>query len=74
MPQYHVGHLDRVARIQAEIDSIPGLTLISNALSGVGIASVIRSADQAANQVIGSFTNSSDAAGRGGVDATIATE
>lgn len=74
MPQYHVGHLDRVARIQEEIDRIPGLTLISNALSGVGIASVIRSADQAANEVIGSFTNSSDAAGRGGVDATVATE
>jgi oxygen-dependent protoporphyrinogen oxidase len=74
MPQYHVGHLDRVARIESDIDSIPGLTLISNALRGVGIASVIRSADQAAKSVMQNFTNSGDTSGRDGIDAAAATE
>ena len=41
MPQYHVGHLDRVKRIEAAIDQVDGLALMSNALHGVGIAPVI---------------------------------
>jgi len=52
MPQYHVGHLDRVDRIQREIDSTPGLSLICNSLNGVGIAAVIRSADQTAESIL----------------------
>lgn len=44
MPQYHVGHLQRVERIETDIDSIPGLWLINNALHGVGIAPIIQAA------------------------------
>jgi hypothetical protein len=44
---------------------VPGLSLVNNALHGVGIAPVIQSADQVAKEVIESFTRSSDAS-RGG--------
>jgi oxygen-dependent protoporphyrinogen oxidase len=54
MPQYHVGHLDRVARIEAAIAAVPGLTLISNSLRGVGIAPLVQAADKAARQIVGS--------------------
>jgi protoporphyrinogen/coproporphyrinogen III oxidase len=37
MPQYHVGHVDRVATIDAQIAQIPGLELAGNAYHGVGI-------------------------------------
>lgn len=37
MPQYHVGHLDRVAKIDAKVAKIPGLELAGNAYHGVGI-------------------------------------
>lgn len=51
MPQYHVGHLDRVARIKAEIAQLPGLEIAGNALHGVGIAPVVGTARQAAEQL-----------------------
>ncbi len=61
MPQYHVGHLERVDRIEREIAAIPGLSLVSNSLHGVGIAAVVRAADQVATNVISSFTQSGNA-------------
>lgn len=73
MPQYHVGHLDRVERIEREIESIPGLTLVGNAFKGVGIAAVVRSADKAADDVISSFTQLCDASDSDGVDAAAST-
>lgn len=60
MPQYHVGHGDRVRIIDEEIDRIPGLSFTSNALHGVGIAPVIKQADQLARQVISSLKESGD--------------
>ncbi len=65
MPQYHVGHGQRVERIEQAIRAVPGLSLVNNALHGVGIAPVIQSADRVAKQVVASFTHSSDAS-RGG--------
>src|SRR5262249_28688358 len=41
LPQYAVGHLDRVARIQAAIAGVPGLTLCGAAYDGVGIPAVV---------------------------------
>ncbi|TWT71691.1 protoporphyrinogen oxidase [Crateriforma conspicua] len=52
MPQYEIGHLDRVATIDADIARIPGLHLCSNALRGVGIAPLIGQAGQVAKAVI----------------------
>jgi protoporphyrinogen/coproporphyrinogen III oxidase len=48
MPQYHVGHLARVARIEAATARHPGLGLAGAAYSGVGIPQVIASGQKAA--------------------------
>ncbi len=52
MPQYHVGHQQRVARIEREIDKLPSLSLINNALHGVGIAPVIQAAGRVATAIV----------------------
>jgi oxygen-dependent protoporphyrinogen oxidase len=52
MPQYHVGHLDRVARIEAAASNLPGLHLAGSAYRGVGIPHCIHSGQQAAERVV----------------------
>ncbi len=52
MPQYHVGHRQRIARIESEICRLPGLSLINNAMHGVGIAPVIGAASELADQIV----------------------
>ena len=47
LPQYWVGHADRVARIRAAIAGIPGLALCGAAYDGVGIPATIGSAERA---------------------------
>lgn len=51
MPQYHVGHLDRVQRIKERIASLPQLALAGNAYSGPGLPDCIRSGEEAADAV-----------------------
>jgi oxygen-dependent protoporphyrinogen oxidase len=51
MPQYHVGHLDRVARIEQLARRHPNLALAGNAYHGVGIPQCIASGQQAAEQI-----------------------
>ena len=48
LPQYAVGHLERVAEIESRLRALPGLTLLGNALNGVGLPDLIRAARQAA--------------------------
>ena len=48
MPQYHVGHLDRVATIQSLAAEIPGLHLAGAAYGGVGIPDCVSSGERAA--------------------------
>lgn len=48
MPQYEVGHLDRIAEIENEVGKLPGLTLAGNAYRGAGIPDCIRSGQTAA--------------------------
>lgn len=57
MPQYHVGHLDRVARIERAADAVGGFVLAGAAYRGVGIPQVIASGVAAADRLV--------AAGRG---------
>jgi oxygen-dependent protoporphyrinogen oxidase len=52
MPQYHVGHLDRVGQIEAEVKRWPGLELAGNAYRGVGIPHCVRSGELAAQRAI----------------------
>ena len=47
LPQYAVGHLDRVARIRAAVDRQPGLAVCGATYDGVGIPAVIGSARRA---------------------------
>ena len=51
MPQYHVGHLDRVARIEQLAARWPTLALAGNAYHGVGIPQCIASGEAAAEHV-----------------------
>jgi protoporphyrinogen/coproporphyrinogen III oxidase len=48
MPQYEVGHLDRVTEIEKLVSELPGLTLAGNAYRGAGIPDCIRSGEAAA--------------------------
>ncbi len=51
MPQYEVGHLDRVDRIDASLARTPGVFLTGSAYRGVGIADVVRQAGETADRV-----------------------
>ena len=51
LPQYRPGHLDRVARIRADLDRVPGLVVCGAAYDGVGIAAVVGSAHRAAHDL-----------------------
>jgi oxygen-dependent protoporphyrinogen oxidase len=52
LPQYSVGHLDRVARIKASLAAVPGLVACGAAFDGVGIPACIGSGTSAATQVL----------------------
>jgi oxygen-dependent protoporphyrinogen oxidase len=54
MPQYHVGHVELVRKIEAGAGKLPGLELAGNAYHGVGIPNCINSGQQAAERVNGS--------------------
>ena len=47
MPQYVVGHLDRVKRIEARLASLPGLKIAGNSLHGVGMPDAVASGERA---------------------------
>lgn len=47
LPQYWVGHADRVARVRAAVAGVPGLALCGAAYDGVGIPATIASAHRA---------------------------
>ena len=50
MPQYHVGHIERVQRIEAATAKLTRLELIGSAYRGVGIPDVIADAERAAER------------------------
>jgi protoporphyrinogen/coproporphyrinogen III oxidase len=53
LPQYAVGHLERVRRIRDDVADVPGLAICGAAYDGVGIPAVIASAHRAAASVLG---------------------
>jgi oxygen-dependent protoporphyrinogen oxidase len=53
LPQYAVGHLDRVATVRQELEGLPGLAVCGSAYDGVGIPACIASAHLAAAKVAG---------------------
>ena len=52
MPQYEVGHLDRMRRIEEALSATPGLFLTGSAYRGVGIADCVRQANETAQRVL----------------------
>jgi oxygen-dependent protoporphyrinogen oxidase len=54
MAQYQVGHLDRVAAIQASAARYPGLALAGNAYQGIGIPDCVHSGELAAERLLSS--------------------
>lgn len=50
LPQYAVGHLDRVAELESRLHALAGLAILGNALRGVGIPDLIREARAAARK------------------------
>jgi len=71
LPQYEVGHLDRVARIRAAAASSPGLALCGAAYDGVGIPACVSTARSAAARILdhldptGEWQDSSDSLTKG---------
>jgi len=63
LPQYSVGHLDRVRRIRDNVASLPGLAVCGAAYDGVGIPACIASARLAADQLL-AYLQSRAAVGR----------
>jgi oxygen-dependent protoporphyrinogen oxidase len=51
IPQYNLGHRDRVRRIEALLNETPGLHLAGNYLHGVSTGDVIKEADRIARTV-----------------------
>ena len=55
LPQYAVGHLDRVATVRREVGAIPGLAVCGAAYDGLGLPACIASARLAADKVLADF-------------------
>ena len=55
LPQYAVGHLDRVRNIRAAVAKAPGLAVCGATYDGLGIPACIASAELAATQVLDSL-------------------
>jgi oxygen-dependent protoporphyrinogen oxidase len=64
MPQYEVGHLERVARIEGALSAVPGLFVTGSAYRGVGISDCVRQGRETARLVL-DYVNGR---GRPGVD------
>jgi oxygen-dependent protoporphyrinogen oxidase len=53
LPQYAVGHLERMAELQTRVNALDGLRLLGNAYHGVGIPDLVRDARAAAREMAG---------------------
>jgi oxygen-dependent protoporphyrinogen oxidase len=52
MAQYGVGHLERLERIEALRQRLPGLALAGNGYSGIGVPDCVRSGTEAATRIL----------------------
>jgi oxygen-dependent protoporphyrinogen oxidase len=52
MPQYNLGHPERLARIDEALATLPGLGLAGNGYAGIGIPDCIRSGELAVERVL----------------------
>jgi oxygen-dependent protoporphyrinogen oxidase len=59
IPQFHVGHLQRVEVLERRAASWPGLALAGNAYRGLGVPDCVRSGEQAAEALLKQLEGSS---------------
>jgi len=55
MPQYTMGHLDRVEELEERCTTIPGLALAGGAYRGVGVPNCLDSGEKAASKILGEW-------------------
>jgi len=55
MPQYTLGHLDRVALIEDHSAKIPGLAIAGGSYTGVGVPNCIESGERAVSKILGEW-------------------
>jgi oxygen-dependent protoporphyrinogen oxidase len=56
LPQYEVGHLERMTQLEALVGLAPGLHLLGNSYRGVGLPDLVRDARAAARKIVSSLT------------------
>ena len=52
MPQYNLGHLEKLAQIDAALEKYPGLALAGNGYRGIGIPDCIHSGEVAVEKIL----------------------
>jgi protoporphyrinogen/coproporphyrinogen III oxidase len=55
MPQYHVGHKELVAQIEARVAALPNVALAGNAYHGVGLPDCIHGGELAAERILAAY-------------------
>jgi protoporphyrinogen/coproporphyrinogen III oxidase len=60
LPQYEVGHADRIRRVRAAVSAVAGLAVCGAAYDGVGIPACIASAHIAADQILDDLGRSAE--------------
>jgi oxygen-dependent protoporphyrinogen oxidase len=53
LPQYAVGHLERMKKLDERVSALDGLSLLGNGYRGVGVPDLIRDARVAARRIVG---------------------
>ncbi|MFH1857480.1 MAG: protoporphyrinogen oxidase [Candidatus Omnitrophota bacterium] len=51
LPQYHVGHLEKMREVEKALGLYPGLALAGNAYAGVGVPDCVHSGEEAAERL-----------------------
>ena len=59
MPQYNLGHPERLRRIDGHLEGYPGLAFAGNAYQGIGIPDCIRSGELAAEKILSTVRENS---------------
>jgi oxygen-dependent protoporphyrinogen oxidase len=60
MPQYNLGHPDKLKKIDAALENHPGLALAGNGYRGIGIPDCIHSGELAVDQVTRDLSRKGD--------------
>ena len=64
MPQYHVGHCEKIARVNQRLKQFPTLALAGSSLNGVGVPGCIESGETAAGKLASALTPASTVSAR----------